>query len=178
MQVAGTVYACLHRTRHLWLPTITATAHPTADGGSLSRLPEWELAARNTTSRRSSAREPAPARYASRATRRPMTDTTYPGPRRTDSPKAVNVQMDHDEAPVLDALANYHRLGRYGFTPPGHRQGAGALPDDERTHAGPMLGGSRHTSFHWRHRHRARAARNVSRGTMPHDFAATTIRST
>jgi arginine/lysine/ornithine decarboxylase len=57
-----------------------------------------------------------------------MTDPTYPGPRRTDSPKAVNVQMDHDEAPVLDALANYHRLGRYGFTPPGHRQGAGADP--------------------------------------------------
>jgi arginine decarboxylase len=57
-----------------------------------------------------------------------MTDPTYPGPRRTDSPKAVNVQMDHDEAPVLDALANYHWLGRYGFTPPGHRQGAGADP--------------------------------------------------
>jgi len=25
----------------------------------------------------------------------------------------------------LDALADYHRSNRYGFTPPGHRQGAG-----------------------------------------------------
>ncbi|WP_040790559.1 aminotransferase class I/II-fold pyridoxal phosphate-dependent enzyme [Nocardia paucivorans] len=36
--------------------------------------------------------------------------------------------MDHTRAPVLDALAEYHRLGRYGFTPPGHRQGRGADP--------------------------------------------------
>jgi arginine decarboxylase len=34
--------------------------------------------------------------------------------------------MDHSEAPLLDALAEYHRLNRYGFTPPGHRQGRGA----------------------------------------------------
>ncbi|MGN7800265.1 aminotransferase class I/II-fold pyridoxal phosphate-dependent enzyme [Leifsonia sp. 22587] len=45
--------------------------------------------------------------------------------------------MDHDEAPVLDALADYHRLDRYGFTPPGHRQGRGA---DERVNA--VLGGA------------------------------------
>ncbi len=38
--------------------------------------------------------------------------------------------MDHSEAPILDALADYHKLGRYGFTPPGHRQGRGA---DRRT---------------------------------------------
>ncbi|MFK0040211.1 aminotransferase class I/II-fold pyridoxal phosphate-dependent enzyme [Paenarthrobacter sp. NPDC090517] len=38
--------------------------------------------------------------------------------------------MDHNEAPLLDALAEYHRLNRYGFTPPGHRQGRGA---DSRT---------------------------------------------
>jgi hypothetical protein len=31
--------------------------------------------------------------------------------------------MDQGRAPVLDALGEYHRLGRYGFTPPGHRQG-------------------------------------------------------
>ncbi|WP_280266770.1 aminotransferase class I/II-fold pyridoxal phosphate-dependent enzyme [Nocardia wallacei] len=31
--------------------------------------------------------------------------------------------MDHSRAPLVDALADYHRLGRYGFTPPGHRQG-------------------------------------------------------
>ncbi|MEV0360772.1 ornithine decarboxylase [Nocardia sp. NPDC050697] len=37
--------------------------------------------------------------------------------------------MDHARAPLLDALAEYHHLGRYGFTPPGHRQGRGA---DER----------------------------------------------
>ncbi|WP_330230145.1 ornithine decarboxylase [Nocardia sp. NBC_00508] len=37
--------------------------------------------------------------------------------------------MDHSRAPLLEALADYHRLGRYGFTPPGHRQGRGT---DER----------------------------------------------
>ncbi|MFF7942394.1 aminotransferase class I/II-fold pyridoxal phosphate-dependent enzyme [Nocardia gamkensis] len=37
--------------------------------------------------------------------------------------------MDHTRAPLLEALADYHRLGRYGFTPPGHRQGRGT---DER----------------------------------------------
>ncbi|WP_067681589.1 aminotransferase class I/II-fold pyridoxal phosphate-dependent enzyme [Nocardia miyunensis] len=31
-------------------------------------------------------------------------------------------------APMLDALAEYRRSGRYGFTPPGHRQGRGADP--------------------------------------------------
>jgi len=36
--------------------------------------------------------------------------------------------MDQSRAPVLDALAQYHRLGRYGFTPPGHRQGRGIDP--------------------------------------------------
>jgi arginine decarboxylase len=34
--------------------------------------------------------------------------------------------MDQNEAPLIDALAEYHRLDRYGFTPPGHRQGRGA----------------------------------------------------
>lgn len=33
--------------------------------------------------------------------------------------------MDQSAAPVVDALAEYHRLDRYGFTPPGHRQGRG-----------------------------------------------------
>jgi arginine decarboxylase len=36
--------------------------------------------------------------------------------------------MDQTRAPVLDALADYHRLDRYGFTPPGHRQGRGIDP--------------------------------------------------
>src|SRR4030088_1632157 len=36
--------------------------------------------------------------------------------------------MDLSVAPILDALADYHALGRYGFTPPGHRQGRGADP--------------------------------------------------
>ncbi|MDR6611305.1 ornithine decarboxylase [Leifsonia sp. 1010] len=45
--------------------------------------------------------------------------------------------MDHNDAPVLDALVDYHRLDRYGFTPPGHRQGRGA---DERVSA--VLGGA------------------------------------
>ncbi len=33
--------------------------------------------------------------------------------------------MDQSQTPILDALAEYHREGRYGFTPPGHRQGRG-----------------------------------------------------
>jgi arginine decarboxylase len=41
--------------------------------------------------------------------------------------------MDQSAAPMLDALADYHAHGRYGFTPPGHRQGRGA---DPRTRAG------------------------------------------
>ncbi|RDV43629.1 ornithine decarboxylase [Leifsonia sp. ku-ls] len=47
--------------------------------------------------------------------------------------------MDHTQAPVLDALADYHRLDRYGFTPPGHRQGRGRGVD-ERVAA--VLGGA------------------------------------
>lgn len=38
--------------------------------------------------------------------------------------------LDQSRAPVLEALADYHRRGRYGFSPPGHRQGRGA---DRRT---------------------------------------------
>ncbi|WP_433555732.1 aminotransferase class I/II-fold pyridoxal phosphate-dependent enzyme [Pseudonocardia xinjiangensis] len=37
-------------------------------------------------------------------------------------------RMDHDEAPVLDALAEYHRHRRTPFTPPGHKQGRGVDP--------------------------------------------------
>jgi arginine/lysine/ornithine decarboxylase len=36
--------------------------------------------------------------------------------------------MDQQAAPLLDALADYHRRGRYGFSPPGHRQGRGVDP--------------------------------------------------
>jgi arginine/lysine/ornithine decarboxylase len=36
--------------------------------------------------------------------------------------------MDQNRAPLLEALANYHELDRYGFTPPGHRQGRGVDP--------------------------------------------------
>jgi arginine/lysine/ornithine decarboxylase len=36
--------------------------------------------------------------------------------------------MDQHRAPLLEALAEYHQLGRYGFTPPGHRQGRGVDP--------------------------------------------------
>jgi arginine decarboxylase len=35
---------------------------------------------------------------------------------------------DQDRAPVLDALVQYHAVGRYGFTPPGHRGTHGADP--------------------------------------------------
>ncbi|MFI5720672.1 aminotransferase class I/II-fold pyridoxal phosphate-dependent enzyme [Nocardia sp. NPDC051750] len=37
--------------------------------------------------------------------------------------------LDHSRAPLVEALHDYHRLNRYGFTPPGHRQGRGV---DER----------------------------------------------
>ncbi len=33
--------------------------------------------------------------------------------------------VDHSQTPLLDAVDRYHRDGRYGFTPPGHRQGRG-----------------------------------------------------
>ncbi|MFI0369179.1 aminotransferase class I/II-fold pyridoxal phosphate-dependent enzyme [Actinomadura sp. 1N219] len=36
--------------------------------------------------------------------------------------------MDHSQAPVLDALAAFHREGQVPFTPPGHKQGRGADP--------------------------------------------------
>jgi arginine/lysine/ornithine decarboxylase len=36
--------------------------------------------------------------------------------------------MDHNEVPVLDALAEYHRGGHTPFTPPGHKHGRGADP--------------------------------------------------
>ena len=42
--------------------------------------------------------------------------------------KPSQMRMDHSEAPILTALAEYHGLGRYGFSPPGHRQGRGADP--------------------------------------------------
>lgn len=34
--------------------------------------------------------------------------------------------MDQHAAPILDALVAYRKADRYGFTPPGHRQGRGA----------------------------------------------------
>ena len=36
--------------------------------------------------------------------------------------------MDHSVAPVLDALQGYRDRGYIPFTPPGHKQGAGADP--------------------------------------------------
>jgi arginine decarboxylase len=36
--------------------------------------------------------------------------------------------VNHDEAPVLDALVDYHRRRHTPFTPPGHKQGRGADP--------------------------------------------------
>jgi arginine decarboxylase len=36
--------------------------------------------------------------------------------------------MDHQRAPVLEAIAEHRRLDRYGLTPPAHRQGRGVDP--------------------------------------------------
>lgn len=33
--------------------------------------------------------------------------------------------MDQTETPLLDALNEYHASNRYGYSPPGHRQGRG-----------------------------------------------------
>src|ERR1700712_4764395 len=38
--------------------------------------------------------------------------------------------MDQNAAPLVEALDRYHADGRYGFTPPAHRQGRGV---DDRT---------------------------------------------
>lgn len=53
-------------------------------------------------------------------------------------------KLDHGRAPLLDAVADYHRQDRYGFTPPGHRQGRGADPRaravlGERTYRSDLL---------------------------------------
>ncbi len=40
--------------------------------------------------------------------------------------------MDHTQAPVLEALGDYHSRGRLGFTPPGHKQARGADPSVRR----------------------------------------------
>jgi lysine decarboxylase len=36
--------------------------------------------------------------------------------------------VNQDDAPLLDGLADYHQRRRYGFAPPGHRQGRGVDP--------------------------------------------------
>ncbi|PMC07053.1 ornithine decarboxylase [Microbacterium sp. UMB0228] len=36
--------------------------------------------------------------------------------------------MDQNRAPILEAMNEYHELNRYGYTPPGHRQGRGVDP--------------------------------------------------
>src|SRR3954451_17849849 len=36
--------------------------------------------------------------------------------------------MDQNDAPLLDALNDYHAKDRYGFSPPAHRQGRGVDP--------------------------------------------------
>ncbi|MER7726910.1 aminotransferase class I/II-fold pyridoxal phosphate-dependent enzyme [Streptomyces sp. NPDC096323] len=39
------------------------------------------------------------------------------------------MQLNHEEAPVLDALAAYHKRDELGFSPPGHKQARGAAPE-------------------------------------------------
>jgi lysine decarboxylase len=38
------------------------------------------------------------------------------------------MSTDHTRAPVLEALADYHRQGQLAFSPPGHKQARGADP--------------------------------------------------
>ena len=46
-------------------------------------------------------------------------------PLTANGPNAKRATIDQDDAPLLDALADYHEQDRYGFSPPGHRQGRG-----------------------------------------------------
>ena len=41
--------------------------------------------------------------------------------------------MDHSQAPLLEALEDYRRRDRYGFTPPAHRQGRATDPSVLKT---------------------------------------------
>ncbi|MFK4069439.1 aminotransferase class I/II-fold pyridoxal phosphate-dependent enzyme [Streptomyces sp. NPDC029674] len=41
---------------------------------------------------------------------------------------AANESLNHDEAPVLEALERYHEADELAFTPPGHKQARGADP--------------------------------------------------
>lgn len=45
--------------------------------------------------------------------------------RHTSDAGGYSVAVDQSTAPLLTALDEYHELDRYGFTPPGHRQGRG-----------------------------------------------------
>jgi hypothetical protein len=54
--------------------------------------------------------------------------------------------MDQSDAPLLDALIDYHAEQRYGFTPSGHRQRGGV---DDRVPEGRQIG--RWRRFVWWH---------------------------
>ncbi|WIB76132.1 ornithine decarboxylase [Curtobacterium sp. MCPF17_002] len=41
----------------------------------------------------------------------------------------MSTDLDQNDAPFLDALRDYHARDRYGFSPPGHRQGRGLDAD-------------------------------------------------
>jgi arginine/lysine/ornithine decarboxylase len=42
--------------------------------------------------------------------------------------RRADERNDQSQAPILDALADYHERDRYGFSPPGHRLGRGVDP--------------------------------------------------
>lgn len=48
--------------------------------------------------------------------------------------------MDHEQVPVLDALAAYHAERQLPFAPPGHKQGRGADPGCAPSSAKPSSG--------------------------------------
>ena len=51
-----------------------------------------------------------------------------PGARFRETGRGYPETMDQNVAPMLDAVTDYHRSHRYGFSPPGHRQGRGVDP--------------------------------------------------
>jgi arginine decarboxylase len=76
--------------------------------------------------------------------------------------------MDHNRAPVLEALQEFRRRGDHVFGPPGHRQGRGADPRvvevvGEGVFATDVLSLNGHVRGHRRRR------RDLPRGRRPAD---------
>src|SRR5690606_788291 len=68
---------------------------------------------------------PRPHRNPNRSPRFRNPTRGCPIPRHGGRQRRGDRSMDHSTAPLLASVADYHAANRYGFTPPGHRQGRG-----------------------------------------------------